>query len=143
MTPKELEERRAARAAKVADAKAEQLSKDLEAVDAAEEEHGGDKVAAMHLPYFTAGMPTLIVVVAPSKPAYKRYRDQAHKSKGAVSGKIIDELADVCVVYPDVKTKEGAELFKAMCDEYTSLRDNAFVQCLKLAEAKSDDEKKG
>lgn len=137
MTPKELEERRALRAARVADAKAEQLSKDLEAVDAAEEEHGGDKTATMHLPYFTSGMPTLIVVVAPSKPAYKRYRDQAHKSKGAVSGKIIDELADVCVVYPD------PAVFKAMCDEYTSLRDNCFVACLKLAEAKSDAEGKG
>jgi hypothetical protein len=98
-----IEERRAARRAESAKAKAAQYAIDLKALDALEEKHGEGQVAALHVQVFVPGLPTMVIVKAPEGSAYKRFCDQVVSAKGNVQMKqaAAHVLARACIVYPD------------------------------------------
>jgi hypothetical protein len=135
MTLAEIEARRAARKEAAAQAKAEQYAKDLEALDALEEEYGAGKVTSLEVAFYSPGLPTMAIVRAPKGIEYKRLRDRA-RSKNSDPGLGADELADVCVVYPE------PDVYKQMRETFPGIHDSAFVAANKLAEGKAKDEGK-
>lgn len=102
-TLEEIEAARAARRAGIEARKAEQLVRDMEALDAAEIEHGDDMVKPVHLNTWSPGLPTFVVVRMPTGIEFKRFQDMAKKQPNGKDGdavKASNLLADVCVIYP-------------------------------------------
>lgn len=105
MTVEEIEARREARRQAHEAARAEQRGKDMGALDQLEDEHGYGAVRAVEPARWMPGLPSLVVVKAPDPAQFKRWRDRlrgeaAKEARGDLA-KPTEELADVCVVYPD------------------------------------------
>jgi hypothetical protein len=101
-TIKEVEEARALRKAKLAEDREVQRVVDLEALDAAELEHGDSRVASVNVP-FVPGRVTMAIVKCPAEPVIKRYRSQVRPDKDGRVGDTAaaaEALADLCIVYP-------------------------------------------
>lgn len=135
-----VEERRAARKAKTADARAEQHLIDLKALDALEEKHGESQLKMLRAPTFVAGLPTFVVVKSPAGTTqWKRFVDKVQEAKDHAGMKKAagDILARACIVYP---SDEG--VLKAMVEAFpNTLTDAAnaaaaFVQLTVEAEKK-------
>jgi hypothetical protein len=126
-----IEARRAERKKAIAKSRAEQYEKDLERVDALEQEHGDDRVAVLKMPSFVAGLPTVVVVKTPSAPVFRRFRDMVRKSKQNPDsiGAAQELLATSCIAYPD------AETYKRMQEQWPSIHDNAGLEAIRLGEA--------
>lgn len=106
-TPLEVaEDRRAARKAEALKARNAQRVIDLDAIDALEVEHGDSNVGVINLPY-SAGLPTCAAVRAPKPAELKRFRTRVtpkHEKDRPDSGAAAEELAAVCVIFPDAET---------------------------------------
>ena len=137
-TIEEIEARRAERAKALAEARAEQLGKDLEALDRLEEEHGTGRVVRVEVAAFTPGLPTCAIVCVPSEEAFKRLRDQLRRAKdGVARGAAQDLLGEVCRVYPDAQT------YAAMRAKSPGLHDAVSVAAMRLADAEAAEQGKG
>lgn len=139
MSIEEIEQRRAERKAAAARAREEQYALDLAALDALEIEHGDGAVSALEAPSYAAGLPTLAIVKCPAAEYFKRFRDRARRAKGQPDaiGAATDELALSCIVYP------AADVYANMCSRFPGLHDSAGARAIELAQAKSEDAKKG
>lgn len=104
--------KRAARADAASAASDAQALIDETAIDEIEERLGYGNVAALtvaHVP----GLPTRLAVRAPKSGELKRYRDRLRPQKDRRNREIepdafgaAEELAEVCLVYPDKETYE-------------------------------------
>lgn len=130
---KELEERRSQLRDATAKARKEQYAKDLEHILALEEEFGPDRLHVLHMNSFVAGLPTVVVIKPPTPSYMNRFRDQVRRAasgqKTVDMGKARDQLADVCIAFPD------AETYARMKEAWTGIHDNAGVEAVKLGEA--------
>lgn len=139
-TIEELEARRAARKSATETAKLEQYAKDLEALDKLEEEHGESAFTVMHVPAFTPGLPTLIVIKSPAGTGYfKRFQDQVGAAKGHKPAEMAAQemLARACLAYPS-----DPETVKAMTSAYPNLLNAAAKAVVDLATVEAEDAKK-
>lgn len=127
----ELEAKRAEALKAVAELRAEQYAKDLEAIIPIEVEHGADRVVMLRMPSFVAGLPTLVLVKTPSPAHFNRYRQMVRKSGKDLErvGAAADMLADVCVAYPD------ADTYAKMREAWPSLHDDVAVHATRLGES--------
>ena len=137
----EIEARRAARKAALAEQESAQRAVDLEALDAAEVEYGDSNVCHMDVPY-TPGMPTLVIARCPKPSEVKRYQDRVKpKANGKASPDApmdaARELTAVVLVYP------SKEVFTELCEQRPSLDLQLGVEALGLAQASRVDEGKG
>lgn len=140
MTLEELQERRAKRKEANAKARLEQEAIDREAIDALEEEHGADNVAALEVNGFVKGLPALVVVRSPGgTPFYKRYVDQVRKANKntALIGRAQELLGESCIVYPTDET-----VLKQMQDQFPGLHISAGIRAIKFVELEAEEEKK-
>lgn len=138
MSPEEYAARKAARASQNEAPRAEQVAKDLDALCALEEEHGDARVYRHDLPAYVAGLPTMVVVRAPSPAEYKRFRDLMRRAKnGKDQGDALDLLVAPCRAYPDAAT------FDRMVSVFPGLADAIARPVLRLAEAAQVEEGKG
>jgi hypothetical protein len=130
-TISDIEARRAARKASLAEAREAQLSKDLARVDELETEHGDDRVVVLGMPSFVAGLPTLVVVGSPSPSVFNRFRQMVRKAaqNTEATGAAKDLLAASCVLYPDKET------YERMREAWPSIHDNVGVEAIKRVEA--------
>lgn len=102
-TENELERLTAARAKRKADQVANtntQLVKDLEFVDALEEQYGPDNTAVVRVSYSAPDVPVACVVRAPKPHEIKRYRARV-KGEDADTAAAAEEMGGSCLVYPD------------------------------------------
>ena len=136
MSIEDIQAKRAARKAAAATAREAQYEKDLEALDAAEEAHGDDRVTVLDLPAHVPGLPTLVIVKTPESKYFKRFRDMARKRRDE-PGAAVDLLAGFCVEYP------SEEIYKKVCDAFPGTHDCVGAAAVKLAEAKDTAAGKG
>lgn len=137
---RQIEERRAKRKAALETQRTEQYAIDLEALDALEQEHGDNCVAALEVNGYVPGLPTFAVVRSPGGTSfYKRYSDMVRKAGKSVQaiGAAQDMLGESCIVYPP----EGAER-ERMYKEFPGLKISAAIRALKFVELEAADEKK-
>ena len=110
-TIEEIQARREARKAELAEKRRAQLAIDLEALDAAEQEHGDERVKCVDLEGWEPGLPTMVILRMPLPIEYKRFVDTIKKDPLDAGRK----LGEVCRIYPDdaafVKIKERAPGF--------------------------------
>lgn len=139
-TIEEIESRRAARKAAVAESRAAQYAKDLEALDSLEVEHGDGCVASLEVDKFVDGLPTMIVIRTPSQDQYKRFCQQVRRAAGNLEarGAAQDLLAESCWVYPSTPDDR-----KRMLAAFPGVLTSVAVRAAKLAEFRADDEGKG
>jgi len=134
-----IEERRAARKARLEAERKAQLAVDLEAVDKLEVELGDSSVAVIELP-FTPGMAALAAVRCPTKHELKRYQDTIRPRN--VEGKLGDATAAMtqfgraCLVYPT-----GAELDKLL-EARPGLPTQAGTEAMTLSKGRAEAEGK-
>ncbi len=141
MSVEDVEKRRALRREETAKKKAAQYEKDLDALDALEAEHGEECVAALEVPSFKEGLPTIVVVKSPGGTSfYARYKGivrRAGKSHEAI-GAAQEMLGESCIAYPaDDAVK------KALFEAFPGTALSAAVRVLKFVELEEADEKKG
>ncbi len=140
MSLEEIEARRAARRASDADARAVQHLADMTELDALEEKHGAGQVKALHVPTYSKGLPTLIVVKSPSGDgSYKRFADKVRDAKGhqqmiAAAGEV---LARACIVYPT-----DAGVVALMVDAFPNLLNDAANAAAGFVQLHAEAEKK-
>lgn len=108
---KEIEARRAARAAEVEAKRLERYATDLEAIAALEDQYGANRITIIDVP-FEEGLPVLVAGRAPEPLELKRYKDTIRGTKSAEGNalKATDELAAVTLIYPSADVFE--ELLK-------------------------------
>lgn len=126
-----LEAKRAARRDGVAKARQEQYAKDLEQIDALEEQHGPDRVTVLEMPSFMPGLPTVVVVKTPEPNVFTRFRQMVRKASKDVEamGNAKDLLAASCIAYPD------ADTYARMKTAWPSIHDNAGLAAIQLGES--------
>jgi hypothetical protein len=135
----DVRERRAARKAALREAQELQQEIDLEALDAAEVEHGDNRVASVEVP-FVDGYPTMAIVRAPDKDDVSRYRARcarAQRKENHDTKEILDATCQVArraLVYPD------AETFAKMCDVWQGLEGALGARAIQLHGAVERDE---
>lgn len=113
MSVADIEARRAARRAALEQAREKQLEIDLAALDAAEEEHGCDRVVRIDATAWQDGLATLAVFRMPTAPEMRRFQDQTKTQPNGKPGNAVaagEQLARVCLLYP---TREA---YEAMCE---------------------------
>lgn len=140
-TPADLaEERREARRAASAKAKAAQYALDVVALDKLEEQHGEGAIKVLHVPTFVPGLPTIVVVKSPAgSPAYKRFVDTVRAAKGhqdAIAA-ASEQLARACIVYPE----EGLRV--QMVAAFPNMLTDASNAASGLVQLQTESEKKG
>ncbi len=133
------ERKRAERKAKLKEQEDAQRARDLEVVDALEEEHGDSKIAVLNVPY-TPGLPTLVAARLPTDPEIKRYRyrckDKGPKEPGDAIG-AAEELSAKTRVYPDDET------YAKICAERHGVPLQLGIISANLAIGKAEAEGKG
>jgi hypothetical protein len=130
-----IEARRAERKAALDVQRKAQRVIDLAALDALEVEHGDSNVATVDVPY-SPGLPTLAAVRCPKPPEVKRYRSRVKPdSKGRPGDPVAaaEELAAVCVVYPD------PDAYAALCEARPGIHVQLGVAAIQLAAGRADD----
>lgn len=138
-TIEEIEARRSARKAEIAKQRAVQLAVDLEALDALEVEHGDGSVRRVDVERFTPGMPTLVVVRAPTRAEFKRYQDGC-KGIGGQKGDALaaaNLICETCLVYP------SREDFAKLLEVSPGIQAIAGVAAVELSAGKAAEEGKG
>jgi hypothetical protein len=140
----DVKERRAARKAELRARQEKQEEVELEALDAAEIEHGDNRVAHVVVPYVD-GLPTTVIVRAPDKDDVSRYRTRCSKAQRIGRGgepvsdveeirKATEQVARRALVYPD------AETFATMCETWQGLAGSVGAAAIKLHGAVERDE---
>lgn len=139
-TPLELaEDLRAARKAEVRKAYEAQRVVDLGAITDLEIEHGDSNVGVINLPY-TADLPTLAAVRCPRPAELKRFRTRCipkHEKDKPDSAAAAEELAAVCVIFPDAAT------YAKLCGARPGLAVQLGSKAVDLATGKAEAEGKG
>lgn len=137
----ERDARRAARREAAEKARAEQHEKDLDALDALEEEHGDSNLARLDIEQHVSGQPTLIVLRKPSSVVYKRFVDQVSKAVEKNNAKARrdaqDLLADSCWIYPATPEERAA-----MIEHFPGIKVSIAIRANQLVEAKAAEEGK-
>jgi hypothetical protein len=145
-----IEAERAARKAALADAHAEQMATDLEAISALEVEHGDGAIKVLKLPaaQYKPGVPMAYAVRCPLPAEFKRYTD---KTKPRGDGKIGDvvaaaeDLAAITRVYPPHEREghgEGDVLFAEACRVFPGLNKQLGLLAANLASGEAEKEGK-
>jgi len=99
-TLEQIQARRAARKAELAELELEQRAIDLAAIDALEVELGDGNVAVREVP-FAIGLPVLAAVRTPNGVEMKRYKDRLTREGAKADGiRAAEEIASACLVYP-------------------------------------------
>jgi hypothetical protein len=135
----EVEAKRAERRAKADAARDEQKAKDLEAIMLLEDKHGESNIATVEIGH-TPGLPVVLAVRCPSPVEVKRYRDTVKPKRDGTPGdplKAAQELAAVCLVYPD------AEVYKAVLEARPGTDSPLGVEAIKLSTGRAEAEGKG
>jgi len=136
----EIEARREARLADLANKEAEQRALDLEAREALEAEHG--TTAEVKVTRYAPGFPTAAFVKTPEPVHYKRYVDmigRAVEKKSAKDQRAASELlARACWVYP-----ADDEARNAMLEKFPGLLTPISLAAAKLGEGAEAEEGKG
>lgn len=136
-----IEARRAARREAAAAAREAQFVKDMEALDALEEQHGPNQVKALHAKSYVAGLPTFIVVKSPGGTSYyKRFADQVRAAKNHKGAEAAaqDMLARSSIVYP-----ADEETLGRMLDAFPNMLNDAALAAIEFVRLEAEDEKKG
>lgn len=139
--------RREAMKAAEAEAHAEQLATDLEALADLEAEHGFDRVIRVDLRGWKpgSGATTMVVARIPLRreDAVKRFEQTAARSKqGSDDGlKALHTLAEFCIVYPH--RKDHAEAYAATLDLAPGILSNVGLQVVQAVQGAAEEEKKG
>lgn len=136
---KELEARRAARLATLADQKTEQRATDLEAIESLQIEHGDENITTLTVNAYRPGLPVVVAVRAPTEPEYRRYVQMVRRAgqDAEKRGKAGDMLAEACWAYPS-----EAEDRKAMAAAFPGLIVSVSLEAARLAELKGAEEGK-
>lgn len=139
MTVEEIQEQRAARKAELEKAKAEQFAIDLVALNDLEIEHGDDSVASLETERYVKGLPTMVVLRAPTAAEYKRFVDTIARSKDNMEARLKsqDLLARSVWVYPAKEQQD--EMFS----KFPGLLLSIVVRAQQMVEAKAKEEGKG
>ena len=138
MSMEELKARREAMRKADAEAEAKQAEVDFAALVDAEEEHGFGAVRPVKVKQYRAGLPTLIVVRAPSSNAFKAFQHETINAKsGAKKVDAAEGFGAGCIVYPS-----GA-LLASMVDAFPGLKSSAAAVAAELAMGEAEEEKKG
>lgn len=135
-----IEERRAARRAATAAARAAQYAIDMKALDALEEKHGESQIKALHVPAYVPGQPTMVIVKSPAGDStYKRFADKVREAKGhpQMMAAASEVLARACIVYP----ADPAAVI-AMHSAFPNLLNDAANAAASLVVMKAEEEKK-
>lgn len=117
---------------------------DLQAYEAALEEHGYDAVKMLTLPRYIDGLPTFVCVKTATKDMVKVHRDRvlkARRDKGGnpdplASIRAATEVGTMVVVYPDKDTVD------AIKEHFPNVYRDAGVEGLNLAKLSSEEEGK-
>ncbi len=131
----EIEARRAARQAQADTAREAQRDLDLEALDAAEVEHGHNGVVYVEVTH-EPGLPTMIIGRLPEHNEMKRYRSKVRLAKA--DGKLpdfsaaYDEIAASCRVYPP-QNEAGNALYERLIDRRSGAHTMLGRLCVDLA----------
>lgn len=140
---KQVEARREARKAAQRKAADDQLALDLEAIDAIETQLGDGNVAVVRLPY-APGLPAAAAVRCPKPAELKRFRDRVSPQKDSRNrevqpdtAKAAEELAAVCLVYPE------REAYEQLCAARPGLAAQLGGAAVKLAVGAEEAEGKG
>jgi hypothetical protein len=119
------------------------LAVDLDNISEIEDRLGDANVATVRVAYVSADVPVAASVRCPKPAEHKRYRDRCKPSKDSRNRdvepdyfKAAEELAAVCLVYPD------AELYARMCSARPGLATSLGVAAAKLASAADEAEGK-
>jgi hypothetical protein len=140
----EIEARRAARQVAADAARETQRDLDLEALDAAEVEHGNNGVVYVEIAH-EPGLPTMVIGRLPDHNEMKRYRSQTRLTKA--DGKVpdfaaaYDTVAASCRVYPP-QTQEGNALYERVVDKRSGAHTLLGKLCVELAGGKEADDAK-
>lgn len=126
-TVEAIQARREARRKAREEERALQAAVDLEALDAAEIEHGDAAVARVEVPYET-GLPTFAIARRPKQVEYKRYlaRLKERDGKGDPVA-AAEEIAAACRIYP------AKDVYDKMVERCPGLHTQLGVEALKLA----------
>ena len=137
--------RRDAQRAAEAEAHAEQLANDLEALADLEAEHGYDRVLRVDLRGWKPGpgAATMVVARIPTKrdDIFKRFESMAARAKSGTDDglKALHQLAEACIVYPARKSDELA----ATMDLAPGILSNRGLQLVQHVQGAAAEEKKG
>jgi len=102
----EIQARREQRKAELEAQRLAQRAKDLEAVDALEEQHGMGRVVVSDLEFYTPGLPTLVAMLVPNRNQFKRYQDMCAEKKPTAAALAAELIGDSCLCYPDKDTHQ-------------------------------------
>lgn len=137
----EIEKRRAERKSALAVKKEEQKVKDLEALDALEIEHGDGSVCALQVEGYREGIPTMVVLKAPSQVEYKRFTDMIARAsvKNSTSARVDAQhlIGKTCWLYPEKEEQTK------MLEAFPGLLLAIALKATQLAEATQVEEGKG
>jgi hypothetical protein len=106
-TSEDIEERRAARRARLETRREEQRLADMAALDAAEEAHGPDRIISIEVTAWTpdVGLPTMVVARVPlgSDAVFRRFEQEASAGKEGSPRRLdaAHKLGRSCLVHPD------------------------------------------
>jgi hypothetical protein len=127
----DIEKRRADRKAERERLRAEQYAKDVIDIEAAELEHGDDRIEILKMPSFVAGLPTVVVVKVPPPAVLKRYRQMVRRAgqNYTAIGEARDMMAAECIAFPDKET------YAKMKDAWPLVHDDVALAATKLGEA--------
>lgn len=140
MTREEIERSRADRRAAQEQARADQETADLVAIDAMESEQG-QSLHTMTANGYKPGVPLKIAFRAPTAPEYKRYCDMVGKAQGKgdhVERRRAQEMmAECCLMYPS-----QGEARTAMLAAFPGVLISLAIEAAKVAELRAEDEAK-
>jgi hypothetical protein len=141
LSKEEFEARRLARRSAGAsdEARDEQMSKDREAIDTLETEHGYVLDVSLSVKHFVPGHPVIIGVRPPKGAEYKRYFQQINRANAGpdAKGAAHETLAQTCWAYPS-----EPESRKVLIDSNPALLAQVGNIANKLAELEREDEGK-
>lgn len=139
--------RREALKAAEAEAHAEQLATDLEALADLEAAHGFDRVLRVDLRGWKAGSGATTMVVARiplrRESHVKRFEETAARAKSGTNEGLaaLHTLAEACIVYPH--RKDHAEAYAATMDLAPGILSNVGLQLVQAVQGAAEEEKKG
>lgn len=131
-----------------AEAHAEQLAADMEALADLEAAHGFNRVKSIPIGgvwQSGTGATTMVIVRVPLRreSVMKRFEETAARSKsGSDEGlKALHALAEACIVYPH--RKDQAEAYAATLDLAPGILSNVGLQLVQAVQGAAQEEKKG
>lgn len=131
---------RAERRAEHAEARKKQLVIDRAALLSLEDEHGFDSVSALSMSRYVDGLPTLVVVRAPTSAEYKRYVQMVRRTKSDDNegkAKAQELLAESCWVYPQRDQQQ------AVREAFPGVLLSIVLEVTRMAELQNEAEGKG